>query len=134
MQKISPIKQRILQFLDLFHNGKQEFYRRTGISRGTIDNDSGLTEESMAKFLATFPEVNPEWLVTGVGEVVRKKTEEPGNSMPGQNESGELLLSLLKQKDSEIMRLSEEIGSLKEQVRVLRKQVGYSQNNLAAEI
>ena len=36
-QKISPIKQRILQFADNLNISKREFYAKIGVSRGTLE-------------------------------------------------------------------------------------------------
>ena len=73
-RKISPIKLRILQFIDYKGISKYEFYKNTSISRGTLDNSSGLTEENIAKFLAYYKEINPTWLLTGEGPMLRQET------------------------------------------------------------
>ena len=70
-QKISPIKQRILQFADTLGVSKRKFYDQIGVSRGTLESKTGITEDVMAKFIANFPEVNIDWLVTGNGEIYR---------------------------------------------------------------
>lgn len=74
IQKKSPIKERILQYADTMNISRREFYRITGISRGTLESNTGITEEIMAKFIATFEEISPEWLITGRGEMLRSGT------------------------------------------------------------
>lgn len=71
IQNISPIKQRILQFVEYLNVTKREFYAKCGISRGTLENNTGITEESLAKLFATYKQVNPLWVVTGEGEMLR---------------------------------------------------------------
>lgn len=44
-----------------------------------------------------------------------------------------ILIELILAKDDEVKKLSEEIGALKEQIRVLRKKAGYDTGNQAAE-
>ena len=73
-QKLSPIKQRILQFVESLNISKRDFYGRVGISRGTLESKTGITEDVMAKFIATYPEVNIEWLISGIGQMLN--TEE----------------------------------------------------------
>lgn len=73
-QKLSPIKQRILQFVESLNISKRDFYGRVGISRGTLESRTGITEDVMAKFIATYPEVNIEWLISGTGQMLN--TEE----------------------------------------------------------
>ena len=71
MQKKSLIKQNILYFIDLKGITKYKFYQDTGITRGVLDQDNGMSEENTSKFLAQYPEINPEWLLTGKGEMYR---------------------------------------------------------------
>lgn len=71
-QKISPIKQRILQFADTLKISKREFYLRIGVSRGTLESKTGITEDVLAKFIAAFPEVSIEWLMEGKGDVNKR--------------------------------------------------------------
>jgi hypothetical protein len=74
MQKNSPIKERILQFADSLNISKREFYKKTGISRGTLESSTGITEDTLAKFIATFEDLSPEWILTGKGEMLRNTT------------------------------------------------------------
>ncbi|MDO4763871.1 MAG: hypothetical protein Q4A00_05765 [Flavobacteriaceae bacterium] len=74
MQEKSLIKQNILQFIDYKGITKYKFYQKTGITRGILDQNNGMSEENTAKFLAQYPEINPEWLLTGEGEML-KNTE-----------------------------------------------------------
>lgn len=64
-QKISPIKQRILQFVDTLGISKRDFYAKTGISRGTLESNTGITEDTITKVFAAFPDLNPSWLFIG---------------------------------------------------------------------
>jgi hypothetical protein len=80
MQIFSPIKQRILHFIDYLKITKREFYTKTGISRGTLESKTGITEETLAKFFATYGEIiDIEWLITGKGKMLtdnkKSKTE-----------------------------------------------------------
>lgn len=68
-QKISPIKQRILQYADSLGISKREFYTKIGVSRGTLESRTGITEDVVTKFIAAYPDVSLEWLVKGKGDV-----------------------------------------------------------------
>jgi len=115
-QNNSPFKQRILQFVESQKLSKREFYKKTGISRGTLENSTGLTEETMAKFIAAFPDINPSWLINGNGEMII--TFEPESL---KNLSIDLLTKLLKDKDARIEELNIEIGKLREQMSNIKK-------------
>lgn len=75
-QKISPIKQRILQFADTLNISKREFYLQIGVSRGTLESKTGITEDVLAKFIAAFPDVSIEWLMQGKGDMLVNQTED----------------------------------------------------------
>ena len=66
-QKISPIKQRILKYAESLGISKREFYAKIGVSRGTLESKTGITEDVLAKFIATYPNISVEWLLTGEG-------------------------------------------------------------------
>ncbi len=70
MQKISLFKKNILKYIDYKKISKSEFYRITGITRGVLDHETGLSEDNVTKFIVSFPEVNKEWLLTGKGEML----------------------------------------------------------------
>ncbi len=68
-------KQRILQYLDCKGIDKRVFFTQTGIKRGLLDADklqSSVSDISIAKILATFPDINPDWLLTGQGSMLRE--------------------------------------------------------------
>lgn len=70
-QNISPIKQRILFFAGTLGISKRDFYAKIGVSRGTLESKTGITEDVITKFFATYPEVSIEWLMTGEGEMLK---------------------------------------------------------------
>lgn len=71
MQEKSPIKQKILLFLAKKGITQYEFYQKTGITRGILGQNNGISEENISRFLAYYTEVSPEWLLTGQGEMLR---------------------------------------------------------------
>lgn len=73
MKKISIQKERIIQFLEYKGITKNRFYVETGISNGTLDKVSGLSLETVEKFYNVYPEINPDWLITGKGEMIKSE-------------------------------------------------------------
>lgn len=71
----SLIKRNILNYLAVSGISKYEFYKHSKISRGTLDNTSGLTEENILKFLVYAPQINPDWLLLGKGEMLKSVPE-----------------------------------------------------------
>jgi phage repressor protein C with HTH and peptisase S24 domain len=81
-QNISPIKQRILSFAKSLGISKREFYSQIGVSRGTLESKSSITEDVMARFIARFPQVSPSWLLTGEGEMILNAKKEDIKEFP----------------------------------------------------
>jgi len=65
LQKISPVKQRILQYVDTLNLSKRKFSHITGISRGTLESKTGITEDILTKVFANFPDLDVRWVILG---------------------------------------------------------------------
>ncbi len=114
MQKISPVKQRILSFAASLGCSKREFYSKIGVSRGTLESNTGVTEDVVAKFIATFPDVSLEWLWTGCGEM-RSGKQENATKVDEIQESAiiEKLVGTIQLQAEEIGRLKAELAETK---------------------
>ena len=71
MREKSPIKKNILQYIEYKGISKYKFYQETGITRGILDQNNGMSEENTARFIAQHPEVSTDWLLTGKGTMLR---------------------------------------------------------------
>ena len=71
MQEKSIIKQNILKYIDFIGITPYKFYQNTGITRGVLTQNNGMSEENTSRFLAYYTNVSPEWLLTGVGEMLK---------------------------------------------------------------
>lgn len=80
MREISILKNRILQYIENKNISKYEFYQKTGISNGILSQKNGLSEDNILKFLSYFTDINPEWLLTGEGEMLLTKKIEVKNN------------------------------------------------------
>lgn len=72
MQEKSIIKQNILQFLESQGVSKYKFYQLTGITRGILNQSNGISEDNIHKIIAYYKQINPEWLLTGKGSMLRE--------------------------------------------------------------
>ena len=81
MQEKSLIKKNILQFLDYKGITKYKFYQITGITRGVLDQNNGMSEENIARILVHFDEISPDWLILGKGNMLRNETNEVSTNM-----------------------------------------------------
>lgn len=121
-----------MQFAREHCGSKREFYDQTGISRGTIESKTGITEDTLVKFFATYKNVNPLYIITGEGSLFKEKSkapdlpgcdrvaEERSEYSPGGNDNT-LLKEIIREKDHRIEELCEKIGGLQNEVHRLKK-------------
>ncbi len=79
-QEKSQIKQNILLYLSNKGVSAYEFYKKSGVTRGILTQNNGINEDNIARFLAYAPDVNPSWLLTGEGEMLRSSFGECSES------------------------------------------------------
>lgn len=93
MDKIlSPIKGRLLKYLETKGISRETFYRETGISASNFKG-AGLRSElggdKIAKILRLYPDLNSEWLLRGQGEMYASGSFEEAPA--SYSETGETL-------------------------------------------
>lgn len=76
------IKERLLTYIDYKNVSKYRFYKLTGLANGFLDNKSSVQSNICEKILYVFPDLNPEWLMTGKGSMMRKNDENGIESTP----------------------------------------------------
>ena len=82
-QEKSPIKQNILLYLAQKGVSPYEFYKESGVTRGILQQNNGISEDNIARFLAYAPDISVEWLITGRGEMLstmQEKKQEKSDS------------------------------------------------------
>lgn len=70
-QEKSPIKQNILLYLENKSVTPYEFYKESGVTRGILQQNNGISEDNIARFLAYAPDINIEWLLTSKGDMLK---------------------------------------------------------------
>lgn len=74
---LSNIKERILYLAENVEVSKQEFFRKINITYGNFTGDKKkrpINSDTIENILLSYPETNPEWLLTGKGEMLKEKT------------------------------------------------------------
>ena len=79
MQEKSIIKQNILKYLEFKGVSPYKFYQDSGITRGILNQNNGMSEENTTKFLAYSADVNVDWLLTGKGQMLKSEIENTGS-------------------------------------------------------
>lgn len=107
------IVDRIKQIIDYKQISVRKFCIEIGVSNGFLDKVKDVGVEKVAKILYTYPEINPEWLVTGNGDMLRQqdlpKLTIDTNRMDELNEMIEMQRKLIKNLEAEVKRLEKEL-------------------------
>lgn len=132
---------RVKQFIDYKGISKYKFCQQLGFSNKFLDNSSNMGTDKAGKILRHYPDLNPEWLLTGEGEMLKVKMskEAPGQypenkqeesslgvskssyAYSQKNSTDELKDKLILQQEKNI-ELMEEITRLKKENSRLKKQ------------
>ncbi len=96
---MSSIKKRMLEFIATMDISKYKFYKETGITRGVLDSDSGITEDNILKFIERYPETDLNWLIKGekskLSPIVGKKGKEKETSGQANEQLKDEIIRLL---------------------------------------
>jgi hypothetical protein len=89
------IKDRLRLFLKHLEMGQNRFAATVGISGGYITSKSAMTTDALMKIKAKYPELNLEWLITGIGNMLIIKQQDAFISQVGKtnvNAGGDIQL------------------------------------------
>lgn len=72
---MSKLGSRLSKFIESTNMSVRSFEKRVGLSNGLIGNvikkGASIGTDKLERILETFPDLNPEWLVTGQGEMLK---------------------------------------------------------------
>lgn len=66
------ITNRILQLIEHKGINKNKFYIKTGLSNGFLDKVKDIGASKIEQILNSYPDINPEWLLTGKGDMLKQ--------------------------------------------------------------
>ena len=64
---------RINKYLEINHISKYKFYKDLGLSNGFLNSNSNIGSDKCEKILSYYKDMNPEWLISGKGEMLRSE-------------------------------------------------------------
>lgn len=125
-QEKSPIKQRILLFLAYKGVSPYEFYKNSGVTRGVLAQNNGISEDNLSRFISYFPTINLVWLMSGQGDM-ELANQESGGIIEKQESMQEIShnssnTSIVGELVATIKNQAEEIGRLKERNEQLERE------------
>ena len=118
------IKEKILTYLDTTGKVKAEFYKAIGASPSNFKGagkNSALSSDKIAEILTIYPDLSPDWLLNGIGEMLRTPGTANISATPQTLE--DKLLTLLTTKDNTIREQAEELGRLRERIAQLEQRL-----------
>ena len=131
-------RDRIIQFVEYKKISKNKFYKETGLSNGFLDKNNHPGADKLEQIIYTYPNINPEWLLTGKGEMLRNA--EPVARQPA-NEERVSLIEMIKQQAEQIGELraenkhkNEQISLLKDENEHLKNKIGRLQGDFADDL
>lgn len=116
------IVERIKKYIDYKGITKYRFYKETSLSNGFLDKTGNIGSDKCERIIYQYPDLNPDWLLTGKGNMLRDNTDTPiSAALPEHPEILSYLEKQLKEKEKVIGELNQEIGRLKALVKVLEE-------------
>jgi hypothetical protein len=138
------ITKRIIEILKNKGITKYKFCKDLGLSNGFLDKPREIATNTYANILEYFPDINPEWLLTGKGEMLNSSHLHPitqsisgnNNQMAGHDINTEKTDrqffddkdKLLHEKDERLREKDEYIQELKEIIKELKEIIGELKN------
>lgn len=113
------IKERIIQVIEYKGIAKEDFYKKIGMTSANFRGDAKkrpLNSNAIENILSEIPDLNPEWLLTGKGEMLRSLESKQEEKNPNESLKDDLISSLKSEKEllkSENTRLKEELQEVK---------------------
>lgn len=131
------IIKRLKHFIDHKNISISAFEKSIGMSnasfRKSLQNNTAIGTDKLEKILNNYTEINPEWLLTGEGPMIKNGqsthneiTNNKKTTYLTENQSSLLeyeLLKYLKEKDKRLEALIHENASLKIKIEQLKNQI-----------
>lgn len=120
-KKILNIKERILYFADYKDISYTKFFKDIGGTYGNFtgnNKNTSVKSSLLANLLVKYPELNPEWLLTGKGEMLKDQRERSIEAAMVNEPHAEYGYKNCKELEKEIIYLKEIIKTKDELLKV----------------
>ena len=118
---MAEIKDRVIEYLKTNGITKQDFCKETGISYANMVGNSLKSElggEQIALIFMKYPNINPDWLMLGKGEMLRDSVHDEPDS------------ATLDRLLNKISDLAQELGRVQAENAELKKELAQRDNTV----
>lgn len=135
------ILQRLKQYIDAKGLTIASFEKSIGMSNASfgksLKKNGGIGTDKLENILSVYSDINPTWLLTGEGEMIKKDTTDisvvkESITSYRRTRDEDIYYKMYKEKDEEVKKLSEEIGALKVKLQEADKKIEYYQTLIQA--
>lgn len=74
--KINNTVERIIQYINYKSISKREFAKEIGVSHSLIGKSKTIGSDKLEKILSVYSEISAEWLISGIGSMLKHSNEE----------------------------------------------------------
>ena len=108
------IQERLLKYLDYNNITPYKFSKDLGFSMGYLDKRGAIGTDKYLKIIKHYSDINPEWLLTGEGSMLKQNEKSVNQSIVGGNINGSQVVGNNSFINSQ--SASKEIKELKKQL------------------
>ena len=120
------VVERIKQIIDYKKISTRQFCIEVGVANGFLDKVKDVGSEKLLKILNTYPELSPEWLLTGKGKMLKEEVKEADQQDPPAANNDKyitLLEAQVKDKEAIIKEKEEKEAMYKEKIMALENEL-----------
>ena len=139
------VVERIKQIIDYKKISTRQFCIEVGVANGFLDKVKDVGSEKLLKILNTYPELSPEWLLTGKGKMLKEEEVKKvaPQDLPTANdevstllrEKAAMLEAIIKEKEEKEAMYKEKIMALENELQEYKNlKKGYQQEEEEDEI
>lgn len=100
---------------------EQKISASNGLIRKAIANNTDIQSKWLTNIVENYPQINPEWLLTGKGAMLREHSQKETPLQITQQSNTEIIQVLL----NKIEQQAQELGKLKERLAVFEEGEGH---------
>jgi hypothetical protein len=121
---MSEIQNRIKQYINIKNISVREFCRNINVSPSFLARDAEIASDKLLNIVNVYPDISPEWLLTGNGKMLNEQSREPIDKPKYPDRDISRFVAEFDNMDFGYNKSAQsEINRLKEEIKVKDKQV-----------